>query len=95
MNCEVTGAPAGAAVRDAFIDLVCQDEGLLRAEFDALIAASWQTPPDSPPPAPPRRPPPGAGPPARRGVQRGRTFRGNTPARRHDRRQRGPPASRG
>lgn len=93
MNREVTGTPADAAVRDAFIDLVCQDEGLLRAEFDALIASSWPAPPpDSPPPAPPRRPPPGAGPPATHGVHPGRPTAGGTPARRRDRRQRGPPA---
>jgi hypothetical protein len=41
-----------------FIDLVCQDEQLLRAEFDALIAASWPTPPRPVPPAPPQRPAP-------------------------------------
>ncbi|MFI7373790.1 hypothetical protein ACIBSW_27230 [Actinoplanes sp. NPDC049668] len=28
-------------MRDAFIDLVCQDDDLLRADFDALVAASW------------------------------------------------------
>jgi hypothetical protein len=50
--------PAATPVEQAFIDLVCQDEQLLRAEFDALIAASWQTPRRPVPPAPPRRPPP-------------------------------------
>jgi hypothetical protein len=40
---------------DAFVDLVCADEELLRAEFDELIRAGW--PDDSPgaaphPPAP-------------------------------------------
>jgi len=49
---------AAPPVEHAFIDLVCQDEQLLRAEFDALIAESWQTPPGPVPPAPPRRPPP-------------------------------------
>jgi len=50
--------PTAAPVEQAFIDLVCQDEQLLRAEFDALIAASWQTPRGPVPPAPPRRPAP-------------------------------------
>jgi len=47
-------------VEDAFLDLVCQDDELLRAEFDALIAASWHTPPPPPPaPSDPARRPPG------------------------------------
>jgi hypothetical protein len=36
-------------VRDSeadFLDLICADEKLLRAEFDAIIAAGW---PDEPP----------------------------------------------
>jgi hypothetical protein len=40
--------------RTAFLDLVYQDPDLVRAEFDALIAASWQSPP--PPPAATPRP---------------------------------------
>jgi len=38
----------------AFVDLVCADDELMRAEFDALIAASWPSPP-AVPPVPPRR----------------------------------------
>ena len=33
----------------AFIDLVCADPLLLRAEFDALVAASWGSEPPTPP----------------------------------------------
>jgi len=40
--------------RDAFVDLVCQDDDLVRAEFDAIVAAAWPEPPaPPPPPAPP------------------------------------------
>jgi hypothetical protein len=48
-----------ATARDEFIDLICQDEDLLRAEFEELVADFWSTPPQPPPPAPPRptRPP--------------------------------------
>ncbi|TWD83037.1 hypothetical protein FB561_4190 [Kribbella amoyensis] len=42
--------------RDEFLDLVCDDVDLLRAEFDALIAASWDDPPGRRPPSPPQRP---------------------------------------
>jgi hypothetical protein len=40
---------------EAFIDLITQDEELIRQEFDALIGASWQrsSPPPPAPPAPP------------------------------------------
>jgi hypothetical protein len=41
----------------AFADLICTDSQWLRAEFDALIAASFDEPPAPPPPAPPRIPP--------------------------------------
>jgi len=47
----------GTACGQAFVDLVCADDELMRAEFDALIAASWPTPP-AVPPVPPRRPTP-------------------------------------
>ena len=54
----VDSAPVGAgpatATGQAFVDLVCADDELMRAEFDALIAASWPTPPPVPP-VPPRR----------------------------------------
>ncbi len=34
---------------DDFVDLVCADPLLLRAEFDALVAASWDSEPPTPP----------------------------------------------
>ena len=41
----------------AFADLICADPQWLRAEFDALISASFSEPPAPPRPAPPRVPP--------------------------------------
>jgi hypothetical protein len=35
------GEPGGAAAVAAFADLVCADHELLRAEFDAIIAANF------------------------------------------------------
>ena len=32
-------------VDEQFLDLICADEDLLRAEFDAIIAAEWPSPP--------------------------------------------------
>ena len=50
-----SGAPASTGtIDDAFLDIICHDEELLRAEFDALVAASWDEPPSPPPPAGPR-----------------------------------------
>jgi hypothetical protein len=43
-------------IRDAFLDLVFQDEDLVRAEFDAIVAAAWPEPPAPPPPAAPPAP---------------------------------------
>jgi hypothetical protein len=40
-----------------FADLICDDPEWLRAEFDALISASFSEPPGQPPAAPPRLPP--------------------------------------
>ncbi|HET7800095.1 MAG TPA: hypothetical protein VFL38_06715 [Humibacillus xanthopallidus] len=46
---------------EAFFELVCADDDLLRAEFEAIVAASWVGPPDRPTPVPSPRPPvPGA-----------------------------------
>jgi hypothetical protein len=40
--------------QDAFIDLLCQDDELVRTEFDAIITAAWPVPPVPPTvPAPP------------------------------------------
>jgi hypothetical protein len=42
---------------DAFIDLVCGDDELVRAEFDALMRECWPgDPPDAPQPTPVPRP---------------------------------------
>jgi hypothetical protein len=38
-----------------FAELICGDEEWVRAEFDAIVAAEWGTPPPAPPPAPPGR----------------------------------------
>ncbi len=51
---------------DAFTDLICSDDELVRAEFDALIRASWRPPAPPAPaaaagPADPGRPDPGPG----------------------------------
>ena len=47
----IARSPAGAhstqaAVLDEFLDLLCADEELLRAEFEAIVAAEWPRPPD-------------------------------------------------
>lgn len=39
---------------EQFVELVCSDNELLRAEFEAIVAAEWPTPP---PPCPPLRRP--------------------------------------
>jgi hypothetical protein len=46
-----------------FLDLICADDELVQAEFDAIIAAEWP----SPPPDRPRRHNPGSRHPGRRG----------------------------
>ncbi|HEV3169523.1 MAG TPA: hypothetical protein VGZ32_04255 [Actinocrinis sp.] len=38
---------------DAFIDLVCADQELVRAEFDALMRECWPDDPTGPAPHPP------------------------------------------
>jgi hypothetical protein len=81
--------------RDAFADLVYQDDDLVRAEFDAIVAAAWPEPPLPPPPAAP--PAPGDRPPARHrwwepGV---RLIRRPVPGQRRRGRQRAPPDRKG
>jgi hypothetical protein len=53
-----------------FADLICSDDEWVRAEFDALVRASWGPPVPPAPPAPPATgpyaDPPGAGPAGRR-----------------------------
>jgi hypothetical protein len=48
---------AGIDTDEAFFELVCADDDLLRAEFEAIVAASWVGPPDRPTPVPSPRPP--------------------------------------
>lgn len=45
------GSTATPGTDEQFLELICADEDLLRAEFDAIIAAEWP----SPPPAQPAR----------------------------------------
>jgi hypothetical protein len=40
-----TGEAATRTVDEQFFDLVCGDADLLAAEFDAIVAAEWPTPP--------------------------------------------------
>jgi len=40
-----TGSTATPGTDEQFIELVCADEDLVRAEFDAIIAAEWPSPP--------------------------------------------------
>jgi hypothetical protein len=47
---------------EAFTDLVCSDDDLVRAEFDALIRSSWPPPVPPAPPAPSLPEPEQAGP---------------------------------
>jgi len=42
-------APGVATLTDEFVEVVCADPLLLRAEFDALVAASWDCVPRPPP----------------------------------------------
>jgi hypothetical protein len=82
---------AAQAVHDEFLDLVCADEELLRAEFDAIIAQEWSSrPPPADPPAASR----GTGP--RQGGPAPPVFRGSPLRPRHPGvggwgRQRSPP----
>src|SRR6478735_2298755 len=53
------GVDAAASTAEQFVELLCADEDLLRAEFDAIIAAEWPEPPPTEPDgglAPARRP---------------------------------------
>ena len=40
-TCINPAAEADVGTDEAFLDLVCADDDLLRAEFEAIIAASW------------------------------------------------------
>jgi hypothetical protein len=43
-----TGGTTARTVDEQFFDLICDDADLLAAEFDAIIAAEWSTPPANP-----------------------------------------------
>jgi hypothetical protein len=45
----MTGDRIARTVDDQFIALICSDEQLLRAEFDAIIAGQWPSPPPGTP----------------------------------------------
>jgi hypothetical protein len=51
---------------EAFTDLVTSDPDLVRDEFDALVGANWNEPPESPPPPAPATGPSQAPPPRSR-----------------------------
>ena len=44
-----TGGSLARTVDEQFLDLICNDEDLLAAEFDAIIAAEWPRPPANTP----------------------------------------------
>ena len=66
-------------VEERFLALVCADEELLRAEFDAIIASAWGQPTPPPRRRPTRRP----GPPAPRRERRADGSAGGLPGRQH------------
>jgi hypothetical protein len=43
------GSTATRGTDEQFLELVCADEDLLRAEFDTIIAAEWPSPPPAEP----------------------------------------------
>ena len=45
-SCGPSAGRSGTSDLDAFLDLLCADEELLRAEFEAIVAAEWPRPPD-------------------------------------------------
>jgi hypothetical protein len=40
---------AAPGTSDLFLELLCADEDLLRAEFEAIVAAEWPSPPPAQP----------------------------------------------
>lgn len=56
---ELTAELTDILVEQEFLDLVCSDEELVQAEFEAIIAAEWPTPPSPPGARPPLRRPAG------------------------------------
>ena len=48
MSADTAAGNAEFVVREQFLDLICADVELLRAEFDRIIAAEWPQRPDWP-----------------------------------------------
>ena len=44
-----TGGSLARTINEQFLALMCSDEDLLRAEFGAIIAAEWPSPPANTP----------------------------------------------
>lgn len=89
-----TGTQPTVDEAEVFVDLVLSDDELVRAEFDALVAACWEAPCEPPT----RRPCPSVGAwaerPSRRWSRRVGLPHGHVPRRRPHGRQRGPPPHR-
>lgn len=84
--------PHVADRQDMFVELVCQDDDFVRAEFDAIIAASWPSPPPDLPPSPPRPQEPNRPhPPLRCTSHRGSRWKEGSSEHRQRSRQRSPP----
>ena len=47
---QAVGETVGEAVDELFVELMCADEELLAAEFEAIVAAGWPEQPRVPPP---------------------------------------------
>jgi hypothetical protein len=94
---DLRDGPSTREVRAEFAELIFTDDQWLRAEFDALVAAGFGTPPRWPcPPAPPHRPheAPGHSAPRLTGWSPSWTAAARAGRRRQYRRQRSPPAER-
>lgn len=79
---------------EEFLDLICADTDLLRAEFEAIIDATWSPPPAHPPASPGRADRPGRREPDRRRTRTGHDIDGPGGQRVHGTRsacQRSPP----
>ncbi len=72
MRATEAGQPAATRTHEEFIGLVCSDQDLLRAEFDAIIEAGWGMPPIEPERS--------SGSPARRRLRTAATVTRNAPA---------------
>jgi hypothetical protein len=81
---------------EAFLELLCADDDLVRSEFEAIVAANWVGPPHRPTPVPSPRPPAPATPEGswlpRRGVPATEPARGGAADGQRDR-ERSPPCS--